>query len=247
MTESAAQQAPAPAGPTSFRRCILAAAATLCLNALLAGGLALWEARKDVSGRTAEQPPLVVTSLEPEPPPPVRQPGGPGRPRQERPAPDQPRPRPLPELEMALPGSDARAPVSVAPGPPVDLSAWNPSLDFAVAAPPAPSGPGAPSEEPGSPAPARPSRGPVLRQPPKLDVFYPRVARDRDIEGRTRVRLRIDRNGRVTEATVLESTPGSIFNSAAVRASKEFRFTPALRDGEPVPAVVEIPIVWELN
>jgi protein TonB len=84
-----------------------------------------------------------------------------------------------------------------------------------------------------------------MLQPPPLRDFYPRLASRRDITGTTRVRLHIDRNGRVSDVTVLESQPARIFDRAARRAARQMRYDPAMRNGRPVPDVVELKLVWE--
>ena len=63
---------------------------------------------------------------------------------------------------------------------------------------------------------------------------YPRPALHENREGWVRVSFDIDRNGRVTNATVVESVGGSIFETAAVRSVGRWRYTPAQRDGLPV-------------
>jgi TonB family protein len=56
--------------------------------------------------------------------------------------------------------------------------------------------------------------------------------------------LTIDAEGRVTEARVVASG-GDAFDRAAEDAARRFRFAPARRDGEPVPAVVGYRYVFE--
>ncbi|REG23333.1 TonB family protein [Archangium gephyra] len=75
--------------------------------------------------------------------------------------------------------------------------------------------------------------------PPKLMDFveadYPAQARSEGLEARVRLRLRIDAQGHVTEAEVMEPV-GHGFDEAARGAALRFRFEPARRDGEVKPS-----------
>ncbi|MFY0566290.1 TonB-dependent siderophore myxochelin receptor MxcH [Archangium lansingense] len=75
--------------------------------------------------------------------------------------------------------------------------------------------------------------------PPKLQEFveavYPAQARSAGLEARVRLRLRIDAQGNVTEAEVMEPV-GHGFDEAAREAALRFRFEPARRDGAVKPS-----------
>ena len=76
-------------------------------------------------------------------------------------------------------------------------------------------------------------------QPPQLQQFvpapYPPEAKKEGLEGNVVLQLDIDATGQVTAATVVNPA-GHGFDEAAVEAAKQFRFAPALRDGNPIPA-----------
>jgi protein TonB len=223
---------------------------TLALNLFIALGLALWQGREQATADAAPEPPVVLMTVEPDLPAPLEHTPEPDTARQEPVQIAEPRPRPV-EMDLPAPAmspSDALPPVAAAPG---SLSAWSPRLEYAVEAPVAAPEPGVPggagTGEPADAAPARPqgvSRGPLLLEPPPLGDFYPRMAQRQRITGVTWLRLRVDAEGRVTEATVLQSTPGDVFDSAARRVARRMRYQPALRNGRPVPARVRIKLVW---
>ncbi len=85
--------------------------------------------------------------------------------------------------------------------------------------------------------------------PPKIDLpkivkdegaVYPREAleaRVRDVVTVVLV-LELDAEGKVTKATV-EAAKGQGFDEAAVEAGKKLEFTPAKRDGKPIPAKIK--------
>jgi TonB family protein len=63
---------------------------------------------------------------------------------------------------------------------------------------------------------------------------YPRLALRLRREGRVTLRLLVDENGVVADATPLESSSGVDFESAAVDAARQWRYRPARKDGVPV-------------
>lgn len=71
---------------------------------------------------------------------------------------------------------------------------------------------------------------------------YPLVALQQGIEGTVVLELVIDAEGCIGRARVIESVPE--LDEAALRSVKRWRFSPAMRDGRPVTAIVHAPIVF---
>jgi TonB family protein len=88
---------------------------------------------------------------------------------------------------------------------------------------------------------------PVMIAALDLRRYYPRQAVARDIEGETVIRLVLDANGVITESSILSSTPEGVFEDAALRMAKQFRFRPAQRGGQNVPAIFTQTISWHLD
>jgi len=65
---------------------------------------------------------------------------------------------------------------------------------------------------------------------------YPRAAERTRSEGVVRLRLLIDASGSVAAATVVSATGHPSLRSAAVRAAKSWRFSPAHHQGRAVAA-----------
>ena len=63
---------------------------------------------------------------------------------------------------------------------------------------------------------------------------YPAEALALQMEGFVRLRLRIDKDGRVQEVRVLEAVPSGVFDATAVEDARRWRFSPALHNGEAV-------------
>ena len=71
-----------------------------------------------------------------------------------------------------------------------------------------------------------------------VNAPYPAEAKEAGLEANVLLKLTIDKDGRVTEAEVLEPA-GHGFDEAARDAALRFRFKPAMRDGQPI--AVKIP------
>ena len=100
----------------------------------------------------------------------------------------------------------------------------------------------------GSPRPAAASAprhdAAYLKNPPPP---YPAQARRRGLEGRVLVHAVVAASGECTRAELRRSSGHAILDEAALRAVRAWRFVPAMRDGRPVTAGVEIPIVFRLE
>lgn len=76
---------------------------------------------------------------------------------------------------------------------------------------------------------------------------YPALAQRRGIEGHVTLRLRIDARGRVVDAVVVESEPEGVFDAAAKRAARRYRFTPARAGTRAVASTLQQTIRFELE
>jgi protein TonB len=74
---------------------------------------------------------------------------------------------------------------------------------------------------------------------------YPDIARSGGIEGVVRLEVVVDRDGAVRSARVLE--PGSLFDDAALKAARQWRFRPATVNGHPVTAKVGLTFRFTLH
>jgi len=83
-----------------------------------------------------------------------------------------------------------------------------------------------------------------LKNPPPP---YPAQARRRGLEGRVLVHATVAASGECTRAELRRSSGHEILDEAALRAVRGWRFVPAMRDGRPIEAGVDIPIVFRLE
>lgn len=98
-------------------------------------------------------------------------------------------------------------------------------------------------------APETEAAAPVL-VPPGLAQFveatYPSAAEAEGLEATVELEITIGADGLVTEARVVTEA-GHGFDEAALAAVERFVFTPASRDGEPIPARIRYRYVFELT
>jgi protein TonB len=101
------------------------------------------------------------------------------------------------------------------------------------------------------PSPSRRAPLPVggVIQPPKRVTYvapeYPRMALAARLEGVVILQAVIDESGAVSEVRVLRSRPH--FDSAAMEAVSQWRFTPTLLNGRPVPVVMTVTVGFTLT
>jgi protein TonB len=85
--------------------------------------------------------------------------------------------------------------------------------------------------------------GPNLGAPPadtdiiplvRIEPEYPSRALSRDIEGWVEVEFTITAAGTVQDPVVVQAEPSSIFNRAALRAIRKWKYNPKVVDGVPV-------------
>ena len=103
------------------------------------------------------------------------------------------------------------------------------------------------AREDASPAPGAPVPGNDLT-PPRLlkfvDAEYPSAAKDAGLTADVLLRLRVESDGSVSEAEVIEGA-GHGFDEAALAAARQFVFSPATRAGKPI--VVRIPFKYSFT
>jgi protein TonB len=112
---------------------------------------------------------------------------------------------------------------------------------------------------PGAPAAAQPNRGPAAvrsaRQPvdrgialiERPAVAYPPEAYRAREEGRVLVNVDVDPAGNVTGASIVERSGSQTLDRAALEEVRTWKFSPALEDGKPVAASIEVPVAYTLG
>jgi TonB family protein len=106
----------------------------------------------------------------------------------------------------------------------------------------------APVPPPSAPAPApvvaaKPTRDPKLISSTRL--VYPAGARQSNIQGTVTVSANIDENGKVVSVKALSGP--MLLRQAAVESVGQWRFSPALVDGKPIPSQITLNVDFRLN
>jgi protein TonB len=147
------------------------------------------------------------------------------------------------EFEIPKPVKEVPLPVHIEPGyigPPVDVDVPATSIDNLedLVLPPKV------GTTPGSryvPYDKRPEAVHFVRP------VYPELAREAGIEGTVAVRVVIDTEGKVVDATVVASDVTPAMERAALAAARKCTFIPAEQQGKPVKVAVIIPFEFRLN
>ena len=87
---------------------------------------------------------------------------------------------------------------------------------------------------------------PRYRSPPTPPV-YPTRAVELNQQGEVIVRVRLDPGGRAVEIVVHRRSGYHLLDQAALAAVRGWHFLPAIRNGQPVSAWVEIPVRFHLR
>ena len=106
--------------------------------------------------------------------------------------------------------------------------------------------PAAPARRIDAPAPLR--VGGSIRQPQKIHhvaPVYPEIARSARVSGIVILEALLGEDGTVRGVRVLRSVP--LLDAAAIAAVREWRFTPTLLNGTPVPVVMTVTVAFNLN
>ena len=90
--------------------------------------------------------------------------------------------------------------------------------------------------------------GGVIREPRKLvhvAPVYPEIARLSRVQGNVTMEAILDATGKVESVRVLSSQP--LLEEAAVRAVRQWRYTPTELNGVPVPVLMTITVRFSLD
>lgn len=84
----------------------------------------------------------------------------------------------------------------------------------------------------------------IVHAPPPA---YPRRARQMRREGVVRVRVVLDKEGKIVSSRLLPGENAELFGAATLEAVQRWRFTPGKIGNRPVMCEVEIPVEYNLN
>lgn len=188
----------------------------------------------------------VTPSPQPEPPPPQEVAAVEPEIKVELPPPDEPPPPTAAEMKPVAPPK----PKPPAPKPPTPkpASAPHPTAQAAVTRAPSPDvGNASITQQQAAASSLVVFEGkPRFRIPPTPAVYPPRSI-ELGQQGEVMVRVRLEPDGSAAEIMVWRSSSFPLLDRAALTAVRGWHFLPALRDGRPVAAWVEIPVRFHLR
>lgn len=85
---------------------------------------------------------------------------------------------------------------------------------------------------------------PPVLLPGNLQPSYPAGAVFAQLKGKVVLRVQVLPSGQVGEAFIRQSTGAPVLDQAALATVRAWRFKPATRNGQPVPAWVNVPIEY---
>jgi protein TonB len=74
---------------------------------------------------------------------------------------------------------------------------------------------------------------------------YPHLARVNRVQGTVQLAIDVDEEGNVAEVRVLEGHP--LLLEAAVQAVRQWKYSPTLLNGEPIPVVSTVSVIFQLK
>ena len=108
------------------------------------------------------------------------------------------------------------------------------------------------------PPPPPPPPRPVKREPirvggnvqeskliKKIEPVYPELAKRARVQGVVILQVTVDEEGSVSEIRVLRGHP--LLDDEAVRAVKQWKYSPTLLNGEPVPVIATVTVIFNLR
>ena len=78
-------------------------------------------------------------------------------------------------------------------------------------------------------------------------VEYPDWARKKRITGHVLLRFGLTEHGEILNIHVIESNPPGVFDEVAIASVKNWKFSPARKEGKPVPYLVNLPMPFVLR
>ncbi|MFA6542052.1 MAG: energy transducer TonB [Bacteroidota bacterium] len=77
-------------------------------------------------------------------------------------------------------------------------------------------------------------------------VSYPIIAQRYNIAGKVLVKMNITKNGNVKRAFIIKS-PDLVFNKPILESVMEWKFTPAISNGQPIDCWIVVPIIFHFK
>jgi TonB family protein len=78
----------------------------------------------------------------------------------------------------------------------------------------------------------------------KVEPIYPELAKKARVQGKVTLKITVDQEGNVTDASVIEGHP--LLDDAAISAVRQWKYSPTFLNGKPVPVMATVTILFNL-
>jgi protein TonB len=79
----------------------------------------------------------------------------------------------------------------------------------------------------------------------KVEPAYPELAKKARVQGKVTLRINVDEEGNVTDASVIEGYP--LLDGAAISAVRQWKYSQTLLNGKPVPVIATVTVDFRLR
>jgi protein TonB len=79
----------------------------------------------------------------------------------------------------------------------------------------------------------------------KIDPIYPELAKRARVSGRVILIVNVDEDGNVSDIKI--SSGHALLNESATSAVKQWKYSPTLLNGDPVPVVATVTVIFNLK
>lgn len=223
--------------------------ASFCIALGLHAGIGMWLAaalvipEMPLASETAPQIEMELTAPEETPPATGEIPAEETPPPPPEPAPaEPPTPEPPAVVEEQVAPMPAETPLPEVPKITPPPTPRPKPKQMARATPPQPNAPRTAVGPARPAAPAGPSTGPQCVSKPA--PTYPAALEERGIGGSVTIQLTIDTSGKVSTATLSQSSGQAALDRAALSGVRRWKFKPALHHGQPIVATTRVTVVF---
>lgn len=86
-----------------------------------------------------------------------------------------------------------------------------------------------------------------VMRPFNVERAYPKLALDKEIEGKISMALAINEKGYVTSADIIEAYPSGLFETAATSVAKRMLYYPATNNCKATPSTAKLTVMYKLD
>jgi protein TonB len=78
----------------------------------------------------------------------------------------------------------------------------------------------------------------------KVEPIYPELAKKARVQGKVTLKITVDQEGNVTDASVIKGHP--LLDDAAINAVRQWKYSPTFLNGKPISVMAEVSVLFNL-